>query len=165
MKKLLQVLFIVVFLFVAGCDAETSKENEVKEFVTEYKTKQHTIEDPSNMPTGLEIIERIKPYLSEEEYEKLLVNRGLDYIPKVATNISASVEVQDVELTKTEDNEDGTTDYDFVLELKFYNEDFSEVVTKEGQLTIQEENGYKVTRDWEKPTQFEQDAISKKTKQ
>ncbi len=161
----MQVLFAVVLLFVAGCDAETSKEDEIKEFVMEYKTKMYTIEDPSNMPTGSELIERIKPYVSEKVHEKLLVNSGLNYIPRVATNISASIEVQDVELTKTEDNKDGTTDYDFVLELKFYNEDFSEVVTKAGQLTIQDENGYKVTRDWVEPTQFEQDALLKKTKQ
>lgn len=83
-KYTLFMLFIGMILVVSGCSDNVFNENDVKEFVMEYKTNQYTIEDASNPPSAVEIGEKVKPYLSEEEYEYFLVRRYFNFITVVA---------------------------------------------------------------------------------
>ncbi len=157
------MLLIGMFLIVSGCSNNAFDENEVKEFVMEYKTNQYMVEDASDPPTAVEIGEKVKSYLSEEEYEHFFIRRYFRFITVVAENTGYSSELQDVILEKTEENEDGSVDYDYTVSVKYYDDSFSELVETKGQMTIQHDGeDYKITRDWENPNQFVQEAILKK---
>jgi hypothetical protein len=156
------LLICMLFVF-SGCSNNAFDENEVKEFVMEYKTNQYTVEDASNPPTAVEIGEKVKPYLSEEEYENFFINRYFRFITVVAENTGYSSELQDVILEKTEENEDGSVDYDYTVSVKYYDDSFSELVETKGQMTIQYDGeDYKITRDWEQPNQFIREVFLKK---
>ncbi|MEN2766259.1 hypothetical protein [Ornithinibacillus xuwenensis] len=160
MKNIMGILFLTsMFFVVTACGGNVFNEDSIKEFVMEYKTDQYTVKNPSNPPTAVEIGERVKPYLSEEEYNSFMTNRYFNIITVVAKNTRKSIEVQDVVLEKVEENEDGSIDYNYTLQLKYYDNHFEDIIEKEGQMTIQHNGQYIITRDWEKPNQYEQDAI------
>ncbi len=71
MRKLLGLLFLFLMLIsVSACNNDVIKE-DVMSFIQEYKTEQYTIKDPKNAPTGIEIGQKVKKYLSEDVYEQL----------------------------------------------------------------------------------------------
>ncbi|WP_010095632.1 hypothetical protein [Ornithinibacillus scapharcae] len=162
-KSIWNLLLIGMIIALSSCtDTDVYNDKDIKNFVKEYKTKQYAVENPSNPPTAVEIGERVKPFLTEEEYDYFYKRRYFHFINVVAKNTGYKSKVQDITLEKTEENEDGTVDYDYVLTVEYYHDNFSEAVETKGQLTIQY-NGenYKITRDWEQPNQFVQEAILK----
>ncbi|MFD1039836.1 hypothetical protein ACFQ3N_15730 [Virgibacillus byunsanensis] len=160
MRKMIGILLLVVMMFgMTSCSSEAMNNDDVKTFVKEYKTEQYTIENPDDPLTGLEIGEKVKPFLSEEELENLMKNRVFSIAPTIAKNIGKSVELEGVRLEKEQENDNGSIDYTYTLKLKYYDDHSSVVVAKKGELTIKNNDGLKITRDWEKPTEFEQYAI------
>jgi hypothetical protein len=164
MKKAGMLMFIFSALFlVSGCSEKGINEDDVKEFVMEYKTNQYTVEDASNPPTGIEIGEKVKPFLSEEEYTDLMRTRNFQIVTIVAENTGYESKLKDVILERTEETDDGSINYNYTMKVEYYNDSFLELVETKGQLTIQY-NGeqYQITRDWEQPNDFVQQAILKK---
>lgn len=152
MKKiLLFALTILLLLGMVGCFGSPSKneiEPTVLEFIKEYKTKQYTVEDPGNPPSIEEIGEKVKPYLSNEVYEKQNINRTFDIPAKVAAKTNSSIEVKDVALEKIKSDENSTK-YKYTVQLVFDNGSSSETVEKKGELTITNGDEPIITRDWE----------------
>jgi hypothetical protein len=159
-KRLYGIMLLIgMLLALSGCGNSVFNEKDIKEFVMEYKTNQYTVEDPSNPPTAVEIGESVKAYLSKEEYENLIKNRYFHFITVIVENTGKKVELQDVILEKVEENDDGSVDYNYTLEINYYDDHASDIVKKDGQMTIQHDGQYKITRDWEKPTEFEKEAF------
>ncbi len=82
-KKILGLLFLVVLFSVVACNKDVIKENseekplkeenvvkveEAEILFNNYSKELYTIKDPSNPPTFDEIAEKIKLYLTEEQY-------------------------------------------------------------------------------------------------
>ncbi|MBS4192479.1 hypothetical protein KHA94_20190 [Bacillus sp. FJAT-49705] len=144
------VLFIMIISLIA-CSKETVKikEEDVLNFVKDYKAEQYNIKDPSNPPSGIEIGEKVKGFFSDEEFEKQMANRVFQIAPDIAKKTNKSIELEDVKLEKEKENEDGTINYKYTLILKFYDDKASDVIEKKGELTIE---GLKIIRDWEERT-------------
>jgi len=153
MKKMLSLFFILLMLVsLFACSKEIVKDEDVKKFVTEYKNIQYTIKEPMNAPSGIEIGEQVKGYLSDDVFNKLNANRTFQIAPDIAKKINKSVGLDEILLEKERENDDGTIDYTYKLKLKFYDASTSETVEKKGQLTISNKDGFIITRDWEDKT-------------
>ncbi|MFU1996205.1 hypothetical protein [Priestia megaterium] len=151
MKKwsVVSMLFIMLIGAVA-CSKETIKETDVENFVTEYKKEQYTIKNPSNVPTGEEIADKVKRYLSKDTFDKQIANRSFDLAPEVASKTDKSISLEDVKLKKEKEHDNGSIDYTYTLKLKIGTGQSSDIVEKNGQLTISSNDGeLKITRDWE----------------
>jgi hypothetical protein len=164
MKKAAMLMFIFSALFlVSGCGEKGINEDDVKQFVMEYKTNQYTVEDASNPPTGIEIGEKVKPFLSEEEYNYFMRSSYFHLITVVAENTGYKSRLKDIILEKIEETDDGSINYKYTMKVEYYHDSFSELVETKGQLTIQYDGEqYQITRDWEQPNDFVQQAILKK---
>ncbi|MFE4814537.1 hypothetical protein ACFQ9Y_26050 [Peribacillus simplex] len=130
-------------------EGDAVKLEEAEKLFKGYYTARYTIKDPANPPTSDEIADRIKGYLSEDEYNAQILNRFY-YMPAlVAKEIKKSIEVQSVKLEEQSINEDGTVDYTYTTVFNVYDENSSKIYKKEGELTIAIiDNELKVTRDW-----------------
>ncbi|MCU6602193.1 hypothetical protein OCO53_17130 [Peribacillus frigoritolerans] len=164
-KKILSLLFLVVlFISAVACNKDVIKENseekplkeenvvkveEAEILFNNYSKELYTIKDPSNPPTFDEIAEKIKLYLTEEQYNAEIANRKFQIPELVSKQINKSIEVQDVKLEEQSKNDDGTIDYLYTTTFKVYDENSSEIYEKEGELTISTTNNeLKIDRDW-----------------
>lgn len=86
--------------------------------------------------------------------EKLNANRIFRIAPDIATNTNKPIKVNDVQIEKSEKNEDGTVDYTYTLEIQLGEGSNAEVIKNNGQLTVSSENGLKIIRDWEEKDNF-----------
>jgi hypothetical protein len=66
-----------------------------------------------------------------------------------------TIELEDVIFEKEKENEEGTINYKYTLKLKVSDGQSSEVFEKKGQLSVSNDNGLKITRDWEQNTEIE----------
>ncbi|MEE3954427.1 hypothetical protein [Peribacillus frigoritolerans] len=164
-KKILSLLFLVVlFISAVACNKDVIKENseekplkeenvvkveEAEKLFNNYSKELYTIKDPSNPPTFDEIAEKIKVYLTEEQYNAEIANRKFQIPELVSKQINKSIEVQDVKLEEQSKNGDGKIDYIYTITFKVYDENSSEIYEKEGELTISTTNNeLKIDRDW-----------------
>jgi ribosomal protein L20A (L18A) len=148
--------------------SESTTEHNIEAFVKDYKTKQYTINDLTQLagkhPVEINAIftEKLESYLSEDELENLTINRFFLVTPNVAIAANKKVKLETISLEKVEDNEDGSINYNYTLEIDYYDDQSSEIIEKEGQLTILvNDDELKITRDWEKMTQFEEEVLSR----
>ncbi|PLR70691.1 hypothetical protein CYJ37_21955 [Bacillus sp. UMB0728] len=145
---------LVFILGLFGCSKNHINDNDVLEMLKVYKKEQYTIEEPSDPPTIDEIVQRVKPYLSEEALEELSANRVFSIAPEIASNTNKSIKVSGVQINELEKNEDGTTDYTYTVEIQLGEGSNAEVIKNNGQLTVSSEDGLKIIRDWEEKDQF-----------
>lgn len=145
---------IVSILGLFGCSKNHIKDNDVLEMLKIYKKGQYTIEEPSDPPINDEIVERVKPYLSERALEKLNADRVFSIAPDIASNTNKSIKVNGVQIKELEKNEDGTADYTYTIEIQLGEGVNAEVIKNNGQLTVSSEDGLKIIRDWEEKDQF-----------
>ncbi|MCA1026036.1 hypothetical protein LCM23_08015 [Cytobacillus kochii] len=154
MKRI--ILFTVTFMclfFISACSEDSNSssnadEKEVKEFLSQYKSYQYTIENPKNPPTADEIGEKVKPFLSDEEYEKQFANRAFDIPAEVASKTNNSIALDDVTLEKVESEEESEK-YKYTLHLIFSDNGSEESIDRKGEITVKTNNEMKITRDWE----------------
>ena len=147
MKRIFGLLFLsIVVLGLIACGKEQVSDKDVLKLLKDYKTVQYNIKDPLNPPSGTDIGEKVKVYFSEDEFEKQMANRVFQLAPEISKNANKSMKLENVKLKKTKENKDGTIDYNYTLKLKFYDNQSSEVIEKNGQLTV---DGLKITREWE----------------
>lgn len=157
MKKALGMLlsFLMIISVVAACsDSSGINEDEVLSLVKKYKTEQYTVKDPSNVPTPDEITEKVKGYLTKEALEKQQANRVFGLASDLAKKTNKKIEVEDIKLENKKEDEDGTVNYDYTLKLKLYDEESSEIIDVDGQLSISNDDGLVITRDWENKSVF-----------
>ncbi|MDP9740665.1 UNVERIFIED_ORG: hypothetical protein QFZ59_002495 [Bacillus sp. B2I3] len=154
-KKILSLLFLfVLFIGVVACNKDVAKEDVAKEadiekFVKDYSTERYNVKDPSNPPTSDEIANKVKEYLSKDEYDAQMDNRYYSIPSMVAKEVNKSIEVQNLNLEEQNKNDDSTIDYKYTIKFKLYDEKSSKVYDKEGELTISiKDNELKITRDW-----------------
>ena len=157
MKKTLGILlsFIMVIAFMAACSNSDINENEVLNLVSKYKTEQYTILDPGNTPTPNDIADKVKGYLSKDALEKQQANRIFGLAPDLAKKTNKSLKFEEIKLEKVKENEDGTINYKYTLKLKLYDQQSSEILEVDGQLSVSNDNGLVITRDWENKRVFE----------
>ncbi|MDX8367932.1 hypothetical protein [Cytobacillus sp. IB215665] len=147
MKQLVRLTLFAIFLISSvACSNEVVNEEEVHELVMAYKKEQYTIEDPSSPPSGLDISENVSGYLSEAALNEQNVGRIFELAPNVAKKLNKSIELVDVILEKYEENENSSIDYNYTLTLKI---GADEIIEIDGQLTISNDNGLKITRDFD----------------
>ncbi|MCK2020903.1 hypothetical protein [Peribacillus frigoritolerans] len=164
-KKILSLLFLfVLFISAVACNKDVIKENseekplkeenvvkveEAEILFNNYSKELYTIKDPSNPPTFDEIAEKIKLYLTEEQYNAEIANRKFQIPELVSKQINKSIEVQDVKLEEQRKNGDGKIDYLYTTKFKVYDRNSSKIYEKEGELTISTTNNeLKIDRDW-----------------
>ncbi|MEW5552646.1 hypothetical protein ABGT24_11230 [Peribacillus frigoritolerans] len=157
-KKILSVLFLVVlFISAVACNKDVIKEKSEEKLVKEENVVKveeaeklfnnyskelelYTIKDPSNPPTFDEIAEKIKVYLTEDQYNAEIANRKFQIPELVSKQIYKSIEVQDVKLEEQSKNGDGKIDYLYTTTFKVYDGNSSKIYEKEGELTISTTN-------------------------
>lgn len=142
-------LLLAILLFLPQLHSSSFSEEEIYQFVTEYKTIQYTIEDPAHSPTGIEISERVKGFLSDDVYKKQMTNRVFDIVPDIAKQTNKSIAMVEVNLEKEKVKDNGMIDYNYTTKIKIYDNQSSKEMEIKGQLTISNEDGLKITRDWE----------------
>lgn len=130
-------------------------EKDVQNLVLKYKKAQYSIEDPSNVPTGLEIGEEVKEFLTADAFEKQMANRVFALVPDFAKKTNKRIELEEVKLKKVKENDNGTIDYNYLLKLKIADEQSTEVIEKKGQLTITNDDDLLISRDWEEKLKLE----------
>lgn len=153
-RKSVQFFILVFILGLFGCSKNPMSDNDVLELLKIYKKEQYTIEEPSDPPTIDEIVQRVKPYLSEEALEELSANRVFSIAPDIASNTNKSIKVNDVQIEESKKNKDGTADYTYTIEIQLGEGSNAEVIKNNGQLTVSSEDGLKIIRDWEEKDQF-----------
>ncbi|MEN8698231.1 hypothetical protein [Bacillus infantis] len=153
-RKSVQFFMLVFILGLFGCSKNHINDNDVLEMVKVYKKEQYTIEEPSDPPTIDEIVQRVKPYLSEEALEELSANRVFSIAPDIASNTNKSIKVNDVQIEESKKNKDGTTDYTYTIEIQLGEGSNAEIIKNSGQLTVSSEDGLKIIRDWEEKDHF-----------
>jgi hypothetical protein len=149
MMKCLRLFFLIIIAGLVGCTNNAVDDNEVLDLLKTYKTEQYTIDNPSNPPTNDEIVQQVKPYLSEEALEKLIANRVFSIAPDIATNTNKPIMLNDVQIEKAKTKDDGTVDYTYTLDIQSGDDSDAEIIRINGQLTVSSEDGLKITRDWE----------------
>ncbi|WP_313799242.1 hypothetical protein [Cytobacillus sp.] len=142
-------LLLVILLFLPQLHSSSYGEEEVYQFVTEYKIIQYTIEDPAYSPTGIEISERVKDFLSEDAYKKQMANRFYDTAPLIAQQTNKSIALSDIKIEKEKEKENGMIDYNYTMKIQIYDNQSSKEIAIKGQLTIANDDELKITRDWE----------------
>ena len=148
MRKLVWLLPLVL-LGLLACSNEVIKEENVLTLLENYKKVQYTIKDPANPPTGSEIASTVEDYLSDDVLKKHEANRVFYLASNIAEKTNKSMELKDIKLKKDKENDNGTVNYKYTLFLKLGDGDDSEIIEKKGELTVSNENGLKITRDWE----------------
>ncbi|WP_286228449.1 hypothetical protein [Neobacillus mesonae] len=160
MKKILGLfIFLIIGVIATACSNETIKTKDVEKFVKEYKSEQYNLKDPANLPTGIEIGDKVKQYLSIDAFDKLNANRVFQIAPDFVKKTNKTIELEDVILEKEKENEDGTIDYNYTLKLKVSDKQSSEVIEKKGQISVSNDDGLKITRNWEDNVKIENVAI------
>ena len=150
MKKTLGLFFILIIGVIAtACSNETIKIEDAGKFVKEYKAEQYNINDLENLPSGIEIGDKVKKYLSTDAYDKLNANRVFQIAPDFVKKTNKTIELEDVILEKEKEYKNGTVDYKYTLKLKVSDEQSSEVFEKYGQLSISNDGNLIITRDRE----------------
>ncbi|WP_316572052.1 hypothetical protein [Neobacillus sp. YIM B06451] len=150
MKKTLGLLFfLLIGVISAACSNETIKTEDVEKLVKEYKAEQYNFKDPNNIPSGIEIGDKVKKYLSKGTFEKLNANQVFQIAPEFVKITKKTIELEDVFLEKEKEMDDGSIDYKYTLKLKVSDEQSSEVIEKKGQLTVLNAGDLLITRDWE----------------
>ncbi|MFJ8260640.1 hypothetical protein ACIQ4I_01585 [Rummeliibacillus sp. NPDC094406] len=148
MKRTVGLLLLCIMaLTLFACGQDQASEKDVLKLLKDYKTVQYNIKDPLNPPSGTEIGEKVKVYFSEDEFERQMANRVFQLAPEISKTSNKSIQLENVKLKKSKENKDGSIDYNYTMKLKFYDDESSEVIEKNGQLTV---DGLKITRDWEK---------------
>jgi hypothetical protein len=156
MKKALGLfLVLIIGVIASACSNETIKTENVEKFVKEYKAEQYNIKDAENLPSGIEIGDKVKKYLAKDAFDKLNANRIFQIAPDFVKKTNKTIELEDVILEKEKENEEGTINYNYTLKLKVLDGQSSEVFEKKGQLSISNDHGLKITRDWEQNTEIE----------
>lgn len=157
MKKILGILlsFFMIITIVAACSGSGINEDDVLDLVKKYKTEQYTIPDPANTPTPNEIADKVKGYLSKDALKKQQANRTFGLAPDLAKKTNKSLTFEEITLEKQKENEDGTINYKYTMKLKLYDKQSSEILKVDGQLSVSNDNGLVITRDWENKRVFE----------
>lgn len=145
-RKLGVLLLLIMTLALVACGQEKASDTEVLKLLTDYKSVQYNIKDPSKPPSETEISEKVKGYFSKDAFEKQMTDRVFQIAPVIAKASNKSIQLENVQLMKSKENKDGTIDYTYKLKLKFYDNQTTEIIEKNGQLTV---DGLKITRDWE----------------
>ncbi|WP_054751962.1 hypothetical protein [Piscibacillus salipiscarius] len=137
MKKVMIILLLGSFILtLAACDDTSDDEKELKEFVTDYKSKLYNIENPNLLnekhPTKVsqKFSRKIEPYETNEVLEDLTLNRQLIIIPQIAQALGKKVKLQDISLEKVKENEDGSINYDYTMKIKYYDDESENIVKK-----------------------------------
>lgn len=152
MKRIFGLFLVFMMIFsLLGCGNKVStEEDDIFNFVKEYKSIQYSINDPNNPPTGNEIEKKVRKFLSEDCFKEQTANRIFSIAPNFAKEENKMMELEDLILTKDKENADGTVDYKYKVKLKVKDDEGFENIEKKGQLTISNDNGnLKITRDWE----------------
>ncbi|MGD6876430.1 hypothetical protein [Bacillus infantis] len=153
-RKVIQFFMFILIVSLFGCSKNPINDDDVLELLKVYKKEQYTIEEPSDPPINDEIVERVKPYLSERALEKLNANRVFSIAPDIASHTNTPVKVNDVQIKELEKNEDGTADYTYTVEIQLGEGANTEIIKNNGQLTVSSEDGLKIIRDWEEKDHF-----------
>ena len=137
-----------LFLFLTGCS--TLNEEEALEFAETFKRLQYDVDDYTKIEydTEKKLTEKLKPFLTEDRYEKLFANRevyGLMYAKLYKSNIK----LEKIIFEKYEENkQEGTIDFKYTMDIKFSGS-INKILTKNGEMTVvKTDNGWKIRRDW-----------------
>lgn len=144
MKRFSLLLLLFVFiLFLPGCsegkrDVEEATATAKAFFEAFYRVDDFTAE------TTMEVLERCKPYLTEEANTLFLQNRETAVIYELARLEKANISVDKIDLTVVEsDRTDDKIPFDFLVEIKLVSPDDAteNIITLNGYLEIKKEDG------------------------
>lgn len=141
------ILSCFLLISLIGCSKATVKEQDIEKFIKQYKIEQYTVADPNSPPDVSNIEEKVSKYLSKDLQEKHHLNRLFQIAPEISKKTKKSIELEDVELKKVNENNDGTINYHYTLKIKFYDEKASNVVEKKGNLTISKNDELKIIQE------------------
>lgn len=148
MRKVM--FFLIILITTTACN--NSIDQEAIKFATEFKTIQYEVLDFRNPPNVEEITEKLKPYLSDEEFKKQHANRVFDLPIKLAKELQYNILVQDITFEKYEENNDDSLKFNYQMDLILKDEDgnINYNITKNGQMTVTKtKKEWKISRDWD----------------
>ena len=118
---------LIFILIGSSCSHETIETEDVEKFLKEYKAEQYNLKYPNNLPSGVDIGNRVKKYLSKGALDKLNANQVFKIAPDFAERTNKTIELEDVILENEKENNDGSLNYKYTLKLKVSDEKSSEV--------------------------------------
>lgn len=150
MKKIMWFLLLVLSVVtLSACqNDEDNVTEEVKEFVMEYKSLTHNVDSQVEKDIS-EVLEAVKPYLSDEWYEMNEKDKRVNFPESYAHVSGNDIILNDVVINELKENEDGegyAVEYTLLLTVGF------EKVEKQGEMKIikGDGKGFIITYDWEK---------------
>jgi hypothetical protein len=153
-KTLLLMLLFITFFSLVGCGNEEEKiiQQEIEDFVKEYKSTLYSVDDPLNPPSALEVSQNARHYLAKDEFENLMANRIFDLASNTAKSLNKQIVLEDVIFDKVTFNDDGGAwDCEITLKIKLFDQQSSGIFEKKGQLSIMRNSNdaLMIVRDWE----------------
>lgn len=150
MKKTLFIfLFFVLF---TGCSASSDEQTAMKT-AKEFKEIQYNIIDYTEINNLGEyqrnLLKKLEPYLTEEEYKDFAANRSAGVAASIAKNYKTNIHLEDITFVKNqEDKEKGMIGYRYTITLKLSGE-VNQTITEKGTMVlIKTANGWKISYDW-----------------
>ncbi|MGG1444677.1 hypothetical protein ABE354_22000 [Brevibacillus laterosporus] len=162
---------VLVFILLVGCSSTSSVESDALTMLTNYKKAQYELSynqiadgnydkltsDGEKANANLQVIkginEKVKPFLTEKEYEIFLKNRTSQLTLDAVINQKYDIKVEKLELNETtleNNNQSIVGHYSMVLKLISISDKSEKLITKNGQLTLIKENdSWKIDRDWD----------------
>lgn len=152
MGKLLKKLSVLLlFLLVIGC-SNSSDEQSAMQLAKEFKMIQYEITDYTHISDLTEyqknILEKLKPYLTEEEYQDFSANRLAGIVPSIAQKYKTNIHVEDITFTKNQENkEKGTIGFSYTITLKSSGEINKTIVEKGKMILTKTAEGWLISND------------------
>ncbi len=148
MKKIMWFLLLVLSIVtLSACQkGEDNVTEEVKEFVLEYKSFTHNVDSQAEKDVS-EVLEAVKPYLSDEWYEMNEKDKRVNFPESYAQISGNDIKLTDVVINELKENDEGyAVEYTLLLTVGL------EKVEKQGDMKIikDDEKGFIITYDWEK---------------
>jgi len=147
------IILVTILVILALVLFSLSVEKEAQTVVKEYLTKLYDINyedinlDSSN---AIKLSEEFKPYFTDKGYTKSYNNRDFLIPITSAKNGGYSLDLNDIELKKYSEEENGKLIYDYDLEMKLiYIDGTTSIITQHGQITLLNISGnWKINNDW-----------------
>ncbi len=141
-------LTAMVLLTLTACSKTDFTEKDAMQLGTAYKETQYNVKQENWSDEQDAVNERLKPFLTNARYDKLLKNRE-GYHPIYMANLfKSTISLRSVTFKPDENAEEDTLEFFYTLNVLITNENGQAEVEKTGQMGFKKENGaWKIYRD------------------
>ncbi len=138
----------IMLLTLTACSKPDFTEKDAIKLGTAYKETQYNVKQENWTDEQDAVNERLKPFLTNARYEKLLLNREGYHSIYMANLLKSTISLRSVTFKPDENAEEDTLEFFYTLDFLITNENGKAEVEKTGQMGFKKENGaWKIYRD------------------